>query len=101
MMQDLRTALLRMWANDPMLVSFIVSHATDLPPDLALHVVAKQKPELLERLIRDAGIVKTIDELKELVQSDRNHPALPGPFVGATLYYCEETRCAAMIHNGM
>ncbi|CAK1357981.1 unnamed protein product [Cercospora beticola] len=97
--ESLRAALLRTWANNPMLASFIVTNEGLLGPDLALHVTMKHNDEFLASLIRDGGTVQSLDQLKTHVQAFRNHPQLPGPLVGTTMLYCEETQCAALIHN--
>lgn len=82
-----------------MLTSFIVTNEDLYGPDLALHVTLQHNDEFLASLIRDGGTVQSLDQLKTLVQADRNHPQLPGPLVGATMFYCEETQCAALIHD--
>ncbi|PPJ57532.1 hypothetical protein CBER1_06265 [Cercospora berteroae] len=72
--KTLRAALLRTWANNPMLASFIVTNEGLLGPNVALHVTMKLNDKFLANLVRDGGTIQHLDQLKTLVQADQNHP---------------------------
>lgn len=99
--QDLRTALVKTLANNPMQTSFVVWDQQRLGDDIALQLTVDHSPDFLHGLIENKGTLSTVADFRRLalemvmVQG----ATYPGPLTRAYLYYVEETECAGAIYN--
>lgn len=88
--------------NNPMLASFLVWDEKELESDIALHVTIKHDRKLLDKVIEDAGSLKTLEELEALTLKYPypRHATFPGPLFRALIYYVEESESYAVLYNG-
>lgn len=94
-----------MLCHNRILASFLVweqDGRSDLDPELALHVTLKHDQKLFEHVVKVAGTVKTIDELRKLAidNPEPGRALLPGILFRALIYTVEETATVGLVLNG-
>lgn len=94
-----------MLCNNRILASFFVwdkDGHSDLDPELALHVTLRHDQKLFEHVVKVAGTVKTVDDLRQLAINcpEPDRALLPGILFRALIYTVEETGTVGLAYIG-
>lgn len=94
-----------MLCNNPILASFLVwdkDGHSGLDPELALHVTLRHDQKLFEHVVKVAGAVKTVKDLRQLAITypEPYRALLPGILFRALIYTVEETGTVGLVYNG-
>lgn len=94
-----------MLCNNRILASFLVwdkDGHSDLDSELALHVTLRHDQKLFEHVVKVAGTVKTVEELRQLAINcpEPDRALLPGILFRALIYTVEETGTVGLAYIG-